>query len=174
MCICGLCGCICVWSVNVGVNGFCLYECVVSTVCLCVCVCVYSCLHVSAHMSTCVCGQRGSPTLPDDSSMENTINSLTAFQLFPQWRLKSPNWNEEQLGTDKHSNQMFHWSNHPAAPVFTLGSHSSLTAVSWALIQMKCFLGFYFFVVQSQLCIMIMLIITLSHKSIGKHWRERW
>ena len=73
MCIRGLWECVCV--VSIAHWGFMLtYLCLsvemfamhVVTVSVCVCVCV------------CVCGQQGSPTLPDDSSVENTINSLTA------------------------------------------------------------------------------------------------
>lgn len=143
------------------IRGLCVCRLLICSLCMCLqLVCVYfiACVCLHAHICVCVCGQRGSPTLPDDSSMENTINSLTASQLFPQRRLKSPNWNDEQLGTDERLNQMFHWSNDPAAPVFTLSSHSSLTAVSWADLvnpneSVFCFLVVVFFIItQSQLC----------------------
>lgn len=46
------------------------------------CVCMNAGLTVYVCACVCVCA-RGGAILPDDSSVENTINSLTASQLFP-------------------------------------------------------------------------------------------
>lgn len=47
------------------------------------CVCMNAGLTVYVCVCVCVHGGEGGAILPDDSSVENTINSLTASQLFP-------------------------------------------------------------------------------------------